>query len=254
MQATPKSKSSELIERLNEFSTSGSINEFQIEGLKAGARSLIRTDTFRAYGILGMIASCTYDIESLHENHEASINAPGSDPLWAYTSYAVSCTRVGDYKTAATIISEALEMYPDNLGILRDYIDYHAGAGEFTSALSACQRMQKLTPEGPEYRSCSWLMNVTETVENNEISEDAVKRAFQIFREIPASRKLLQIGTLVHSVPGNDFTYVAQLHQPASVIAELNDELADKFIDEDLIPEVSSVLTFGYMPMPSQAQ
>lgn len=92
---TPKRESNELIRQINAaWSNDTPPSEFALAGLKRKYAQIEKGLTEpEQYVLKGILATCEYDLDSLHRNHQAAI-ALEKDPMNFY-NYAASLNRVG---------------------------------------------------------------------------------------------------------------------------------------------------------------
>lgn len=88
-----------LNEIVNSVSSKEQPSEFTIQGYKSKARSLMKTDAFNSYIILGIIGSLERNPHEMRENHSKALNINPHDMI-AVGNFAVSLHRLGYFDEA----------------------------------------------------------------------------------------------------------------------------------------------------------
>lgn len=146
MNQNPKTKASELLEKLSIIiSQSESISEFELASLRREASASLKTDPFHGYMALAALAALTWDNTKLDENHKHAIAL--GDPYFSRTNYAVSLSKVLRYEDAASQMRFVTQIAPEELGALRQSIQYSLFAGQLKKAIEIQEKLTGLTPQ-----------------------------------------------------------------------------------------------------------
>ena len=80
MSAAPKSKTSKLIEKMNDLVNRRDRDEFTLRRIKSEAEKLRSSDAFNSYILLGMLASLANNVDEMRLNHLAALKLQPNDP------------------------------------------------------------------------------------------------------------------------------------------------------------------------------
>ncbi|MBN1602656.1 MAG: hypothetical protein JW915_13695 [Chitinispirillaceae bacterium] len=128
----PKPKAVQLIEELRNY-TDSPIDEFSLNKSKYEAERLISIDPVNAYVALGIINTLLGKEDEMNECYKIALEIAPTDSI-AVHNYAVSLSRFAHFKEAFKILKDAYLKQSNNLGLLKDVLDYALFCGSFKEA------------------------------------------------------------------------------------------------------------------------
>lgn len=137
----PQSKTSELIDSLNEMLHSGIDREAIAEIMEEANKLKSIGMTVHAFNVLGMVASLKLDLDEVDRLFKAALLASGRDAM-TLRNYAVALANAYCYQRALEIIDEAVATFPDDISIVTTAQNLHQlafdadGANKMTELLN----------------------------------------------------------------------------------------------------------------------
>lgn len=143
---TPKTKSDELLDRLNElYRRDNPPTTFELRQLKREAKAVVQAEPSWGWVLQGMIAVLEGDPVEMKRCHEIAINiAPHNGEL--YRNFAVSLTKMGFIGEAFQQMRTAYKFEEGNLETLDMLVEYAWDAGRVHEALSYCEAWELINP------------------------------------------------------------------------------------------------------------
>lgn len=241
----PETKSSGIFLQLNTLLEAGNASEFQIAKIKADANSLKAVDAFEAYAALAAIA-CFENDEALMDEYYSKAFKIKPDDVNGLSNYATSLEKVGRLTQAWAIFEKILKLAPDNLAELRSAINFAVGAGRFHGAHALLEKWNKLSPteKNPFDTRINEVMDV---FNKNNVNESDTISALEL-----AINLLNQNGCKSNhgafSTTENTITHRISVKANVDKVVDLNLELADLFVENGLVPQLSKAMTVLYVP------
>lgn len=246
----PKTQSSDLIDRLNEFAVSGECSPFAMQRLKADAKALQKSDAFGAFVVQGMIACLELDIEQMEYFHESALKLGPSDVSATY-NFAQSLNKTGFYEKAERYYEIAARIEPADPTVLAARIDNLITAGHLAKASELIESFEKLLPSkifGAKYFVRRALEILSETGIDDSFLVELQELAIGLLREQKIYPREIHYGIFKD---GNSdlIVYDVPLAGTPGAIALHNVELAERIAQRDDDPH-ADILVFSYTVKP----
>lgn len=237
----PKPKSHELIDRINALSE-GEVNDaFIVNGIRRDAERLLSVDAFHANVVLGAVASIQGKHDVMHACHKKSL-ALYPNSLLAIVNYATSLSRTGFLVEARQYIRRARELYPDNIAVLRQFIDLSIESGRLRDALVALAYWDKLKPT-ESFSNLGSLRDSVQFLEEFNITDDDVENVFEVQQEIIRKHTLPNFTVSLWPLDDSEARWIARrvfLSKTVEEVVGLNIELAEKLAASDFDPKITA--------------
>lgn len=196
----PKTKASELVERLNDLIHRNEYSDFVLKQIRRDADSLKKSDVATSFLLLGMVASLEHNLTESREYHEKALKL--CDNFVTNSNYATSLHRLGAITEATRYLERALKFEPENLSTLDKLINNAIAACRFRYAQKLVNRWNSMSPS--EQHSDEEMINdFVSVVNEHKVSDEEAKSLLTL-----ASTHLLTSGATLHFASSGSYLYV----------------------------------------------
>ncbi|WP_346829403.1 tetratricopeptide repeat protein [Pseudomonas abietaniphila] len=143
--SVPKTKSSEITEKINLLSQQAEVSPFEVKSLQRDIDRLKQSDASESYMLGGMLRSILNDYPGSKELHEKSLKLSYS--LVEIVNYAVSMKRLGRSLEALPLYCKAAEMDPANPDHVSNVLQLMTFIGDFEKYDAVLGRFQRANPD-----------------------------------------------------------------------------------------------------------
>lgn len=143
----PKTKSDELIDRLNAYSPDDTVDELTERIIRNEADKLAKIDAVSSYVALGALECLLGNVDECEANHQRSIKLNRSSHT--LSNYASSLNNLGMYGKALDYFNQACQIDPDNLDLLNKYVTTALDVCQFSLARSLLLKQDRLDQDVP---------------------------------------------------------------------------------------------------------
>lgn len=248
MPATPKTKASELIEKINALLHQEERDEFTLRKIRKGAENLRQSDAFNAYVSLGMLASLENDADGMRTNHLAALKLQPNDPN-ANFNYSTSLNNLSFYSEARGYAEIACNGARESLEYLSLLIDISLKIGRIRDARKWLERFQLLSPKKANENE-SLILDANELLDDSGVSDENVEQLLEfslsVLRRQDVIPKRFEIATLTDDESRwLNFTIIIP-QQPREVVS-LDFEVAEQLARSEVPSQVTDavIVTFS---------
>lgn len=234
---TPKLKSNELIERLNNL-PEGNGREFGLRQLFLEARQLVKVDAARAYMIMGMVSSELGDVEACRQNFKAAL-ALSSDIL-IKRNYSSALIKAAFLEEGADLALENARRFPGDIEILQEAVHACLYSGRLNEAKAVAETLRAMMIDHDIVENLDIILSLPDGV--LEYYPVMCKTVAEVMR---AHKVVLSLRSVERT---SDDQVVIRYYMGRSpkFIADFNMDLADAIVQVD--PFVGNNLLFMGCP------
>jgi len=237
-QLKQKTKSSELLDRINSLTTEKNVSLFTLKRFRKEADLLIsQVNTPESYVALGAICTLQKDVDAVHSAFRRAIAKFGCDGELSL-NYAVSLRKLGFFSDAHEYVIKAYEFREGDLTVINELILCAFELGLIREAKQWLEQWEKERPNETKQHSIAGILNAAyEIVSDNNISDESVMHLFtssvdllheyRIFTKVSMSR-------ILHDDDSDWLSYEFSLPLDTDKIVDLNFTLADKLVAANL--------------------
>lgn len=241
MTVRKKTKSVDLVERINRLLGEESPSEFACASIIREAKQLKSTDPVAAYVALGMVACLQKDEKNLRKYHEKALLI--SDAPLTNLNYATSLTNFELYEDSIKYFVRAIQLSTDHINPVAQagLIEVLATTNRFCGAYDELAKWKRLFPE-KELEKTGLIEKLAGLFRKNGLDDDSNRDFRQIIQNFLKEKNQNVLGesfTLIQE-EGDDawLDLVFDLEaQPAKSIVDLNIEFSD-YIVQKASPEL----------------
>ncbi|HYE37578.1 hypothetical protein [Methylocaldum sp.] len=249
MTLAKKSKSGELVNRLNAFISDGKIpDEFTLRVLKREAKALLNCDAANGHMILGMIAAAEGNRDELEKHHDISLRL-GISPYIGNLNFMASLKNAGYHCDALEYARRAFRAEADAI-VIEKLIELNASCLRFEEAIKYAEQLGKLNKDMEDHELLPLLNRISSLLSKNALRDDDLAKVAKLAQELICKKKIrsLVIEASLYSEGGAE--WVAVEHSVAcspNVAAELNFELADQLVNSGVDSSVLDLISYRFI-------
>lgn len=182
MPAAPKTKASELIEKVNALLNREERDEFTLRKIKIEAEKLRPSNAFSAYVLLGMLASLEDDVDEMRANHLAALKLRPNDPV-GNLNYSTSLVHLGFYSEAREYALKAYEGNRGSATFLSLLIDRCYKSGRVQQAKGWIHEWETLNPE-QDHDLKNSILAANELLKEDGIGDEVVEELVELSLDV----------------------------------------------------------------------
>jgi tetratricopeptide (TPR) repeat protein len=230
---TPKSKTDDLIDKLNALLPDGKIpDEFTLQLLKREARALQKHDAASAYRILGMIAGAEGKKDELEKHHETALKL-GVPPSIGKLNFVTSLMNGGFYSAALEYARRVFCAETDPTAIEK-LIELNALCLRFEGALKYTEQLIELGGEMNGSYSLLHFQRIVSLLREYTLRDVDLAKIGEIADALVQEKQIRSWGKSSYLCSEGGVDWLGVEHevtcQPSTVI-DMNFELADRLIE-----------------------
>lgn len=248
MPGTPKTKASELIDKLNDLLHQEERDEFTLRKIKKEAENLMSSDAFNAYILLGMLASLENDVDAMRKNYLAALKLRPND--WdANFNYSTSLNNLCFVSEAREYAEKAYNGNRGNLTSLSFLIEISLKSGRIREARKWLKHFQALSPEEVNEDE-SLILEAHEMVVGSRVSDEYVEQllelSFSIMRRNDITPKNFEIEILTDE-ESRWLNFTIEVPRPPAEVVNLDFEAAEQLAKSKIPTQVTDavIVTFS---------
>ena len=235
MSAAPKSKTSKLIEQMNDLVIRRDRDELTLRRIKSEAEKLRSSDAFSAYILLGMLASLEYNADEMRANHLAALKLRPNDSN-ANFNYSTSLNNHCFYSEAREYAEKAHLGDPGDLQFLTWLIEKSLNFGRIREARKWLHKSEELKPKGVnEYKNI--IVEAYELLTEIDVSDDEVEEILEISASALRSNRVTPNKINIETLSDEDsywLNYMFELQRPPAEITDMNFEAAERLANSEV--------------------
>lgn len=250
----PKSKASDLIDRLAGIASSAGADEMSVLRLRQEAQRLMTVDAAGAHTVLGGIESLRGNIEGIHDHYRIALQHLDAPTTWY--NYSVALSQVQERPEAFVAAKTALDKAPGDKFLLDRAIGMALQSGHFTDASRLCSRWSQLTPDH-KHPDSQMVESLANAIREKAFSEGAVQQGLGILCVQLHSENIQTKGSAITMDPldPNSFLYEERIATSSKAAAQLNTKFVEELVSHpDLLDDPGQNFIFSLVGVEDSCQ
>lgn len=243
MTLQPEPKTNELIRKINNLLDQKEVSPFVLNGLKNDAERLANVDEVGSYIVWGAIAVINKDLEEARKHHLAAIHL-----LYTHQTlenYHSCLERFGLFEESYEWACKAYELNRGSRSLVDSLIGSSLQAGMISESISNLQEWDKLFPD-EKHKFTQDIINAQKLLIKKEVDESILMEMIKTAMELLTQRGFLSRGAWIDNE--DEINYAFQVNSSAEEIISLNEELSSVFVNREIIPKYSCLITIAFIP------
>jgi hypothetical protein len=234
--------------QLNQLVINESLKPSTVIQFKNEAQKRLQSNEIEGYLALGTLARLEGNVEAVHDNHQRALAAMTTQQAYALSLYAKCLVPFGFFGKAAKLMLNAYNLSKNTID-LEDAIEFYRLAGHFHQVGELLKRWELINPDS-RHRGSQQTEALIQFLDNKQVSdadlEGLIQLAMSILRQhhqtIAPEKIEIDLLSDEHS---QWFHYGIVLYESVEKVVEMNNELADRSVEE--CP--SQIIQGGFVPI-----
>lgn len=247
MPATPKTKASELIEKINALLHQEERDEFTLRKTKSEAENLRSSDAFSAYVSLGMLASLENDENGMRKNHLAALKLQPNDSN-GNLNYSTSLNNLGFYSEAKEYAHNAYEGNRGNSTILSYLIERCFKSGRVSEARNWLEKWETEFPKGA-CESKEIILKASKLLDSHGVNDDDVEKLVNLSSSVLHRHQIYPHRAKTETLTDEEshwLNYTLEVQRPPEEIVNLIFESAMELAKSNIPSQVTDAVIVTY--------
>jgi tetratricopeptide (TPR) repeat protein len=238
----------QIFERVNSLPYDREPSEFELRSIEKDIAKVRSIDALAAFQLAGALASVRGDIDAMHRNHKAALRL-GSGSTDAWTNYACSLMRLGYLSEGLDKLRNAFSIDPMDVEVLKELIDAAYLSGRFSEAADLLKEFEKRCPNQQHHHATG--IGFAQAIQREyKLSDDHTSSLVDLALGAAHAAGALSIQVAMGVVRDDDSAWASLsviVNRPNKIsTSELNLKLAEKIVDSEVDPTITSVLTVRF--------
>ena len=245
----PKTKVSELVDRINSYTKSKERDEFSRTAILRDIEALQNADPATASAFRGLMAALERDEQATKKHFEIARRLRPGDPRIEF-NYSQALHNLRYFAEARKFAKKAHEVDPGDLVLLDNLIDHTMFSYRALEAAQLIERRRRLSSKS-EHPDVGRIEIFSEFYRKHKLRDDDVETVLTLSLDLLREAGLFadkEESGLRHDGESEWISGRLEVAAPVETIVELNMQLADMQAASEFSPDLMTLVNFMFVP------